>query len=135
MQDRPTIDELLSAVRRFLADEVVPATEGRLQFLARVAANAVDLVRRELASETAHAEREWRGLDGLLGAEPMPRGRDELAAAVRRRNEALCEKIRAGAYDADGPERTALLAHLRTVVHDKLEVTNRAYLEADARRG
>ncbi|MEW6270280.1 MAG: DUF6285 domain-containing protein [Thermodesulfobacteriota bacterium] len=135
MQDRPTIDELLEAVRRFLADEVVPATDGRRQFLARVAANALDLVRRELATEAAHAEREWRGLDALLGPEPMPRERAELAAAVRRRNQALCKRIRAGAYDAGSSERAALLAHVRATVHDKLEVTNRAYVDADAKRG
>lgn len=130
MQDRPTVHELLSAVERFLRDEVVPATEGRRQFLARVAANAIGLVERELASEAAHAEREWAGLDALLGAAPMPRERDALAAAVRARNEALCARIRAGELDAADPQR-ALLGHVRRTVRDKLEVTNRAYLEAD----
>jgi hypothetical protein len=134
MQDRPTIDELLRAVQQFLADEIVPATDGRRQFLARVAANALGLARRELASEGRHAESEWKGLDALLGEEPVPRDRAELAAAVARRNEALCARIRAGAFDADGPERGALLAHVRATVRDKLEVTNQAYLEADAAR-
>jgi hypothetical protein len=130
MQDRPTVHELLRAVESFLRDEVVPATEGRRQFLARVAANAIGLVERELASEAAHAEREWSGLDALLGSAPMPRERDALAAAVRTRNETLCARIRAGELDAAEPQR-ALLAHVRRTVRDKLEVTNRAYLEAD----
>lgn len=135
MQDRPTVYELLRSVERFLRDEVVPATEGRRQFLARVAANAVGLVERELASEAAHAEREWSGLDALLGPAPMPREREALASAVRGRNEALCARIRAGELDVDGAARRALLAHVRCTVRDKLEVTNRAYLEADAGLG
>jgi hypothetical protein len=133
MQDRPTVDELLGAVERFLRDEIVPATDGRQQFLARVAANAVGLVTRELASEAEHASREWRGLDGLLGVEAMPGDRRTLAERVRARNEALVERIRAGDFD-DGDGREALLRHVRDTVRDKLEVTNRAYLEADARR-
>lgn len=135
MQDRPTIYELLRSVERFLRDDVVPATDGRRQFLARVAANAIGLVERELQGEAEHAAREWAGLDALLGAEPMPGGRDALADAVRARNDALCARIRGGAYDAASAARTALLAHVRAVVRDKLLVTNRAYLEADGDLG
>jgi hypothetical protein len=46
----PTTAELIQAVREFLADEVMPATEGRLQFHARVAANVLAQVQRELES-------------------------------------------------------------------------------------
>ncbi len=134
MQDRPTIHELLRSVEGFLRDEIVPATEGRRQFLARVAANAIGLVERELAGETAHGEREWSGLDALLGSAPMPRERDALATAVRARNDVLCARIRAGDFDA-GAQRAALLEHVRRTVRDKLEVTNRAYLEADGDLG
>ena len=134
MQDRPTVYELLRSVERFLRDEIVPATDGRRQFLARVAANAIGLVERELESEGVHASHEWSGLDELLGATPMPGERAALADAVRTRNDALCARIRAGAYDEASPQRSALLHHVRQTVHDKLEVTNRAYLEADAGR-
>lgn len=135
MQDRPTIHELLRSIEQFLRDEIVPATEGRRQFLARVAANAIGLVERELQGESEHAAREWAGLDALLGAEPMPGDRDAIAAAVRARNDALCARIRAGAYDAGSPSRGALLNHVRATVRDKLVVTNRAYLEADGDLG
>lgn len=135
MQDRPTIYELLRSVERFLRDDVVPVTDGRRQFLARVAANAIGLVERELQGEDVHASREWSGLDALLGTEARPAGRDALAAAVRARNDALCARIRSGGYDAPSPERAALLAHVRAVVRDKLLVTNRAYLEADGDLG
>ncbi|HVM53352.1 MAG TPA: phosphotransferase [Acidimicrobiales bacterium] len=46
---RPTARELLEALREFLTDDVMVHTEGRLQFHARVAANVVAIVERELA--------------------------------------------------------------------------------------
>jgi aminoglycoside phosphotransferase (APT) family kinase protein len=47
---RPTSAELLDAVRDFLTEQVVPGTDGQLSFHARVAANAVGIVSRELAA-------------------------------------------------------------------------------------
>jgi hypothetical protein len=46
----PTGAELARAVREFLEHEVMPATEGRLRFHARVAANVVAQIERELES-------------------------------------------------------------------------------------
>ena len=46
---RPTARELLDAVRQFLTDDVVPGTTGDLSYQARVAANMVAIVERELA--------------------------------------------------------------------------------------
>jgi hypothetical protein len=45
---RPTATELLRAVHDFLADDVVPATSGRLAYQSRVAANILAIVEREL---------------------------------------------------------------------------------------
>jgi aminoglycoside phosphotransferase (APT) family kinase protein len=45
---RPTASELLEAVREFLLGSVMPATTGQLAFHARVAANALAIVAREL---------------------------------------------------------------------------------------
>jgi hypothetical protein len=45
---RPTAGELLDAVREFLTDQVMPATSGQLAFHARVAANVLAIVAREL---------------------------------------------------------------------------------------
>lgn len=47
----PTALELVTAVREFLQNDVMPATEGRLQFHARVAANVLRTVERELVAE------------------------------------------------------------------------------------
>jgi hypothetical protein len=45
---RPTASELLEAVREFLTSQVMPASAGQLAFHARVAANALGMVAREL---------------------------------------------------------------------------------------
>ncbi len=45
---RPTASELLDAVRGFLTDQVMPATGGQVSFHARVAANVLGIVAREL---------------------------------------------------------------------------------------
>jgi aminoglycoside phosphotransferase (APT) family kinase protein len=46
---RPTARELLEAVRGFLTEDVMPGTTGQLSFHARVAANMLAIVERELA--------------------------------------------------------------------------------------
>jgi hypothetical protein len=127
MQDRPTYDELLSAVERFLDDEIVPNIEGSRRFHARVAANALRIVRRELANEEEHLDREWTGLDALLGSAERPPSRAAFLEALAARNEALCQRIRQG--DADGgPFGEAVYAHVRRSVRDKLLVTNPGWL-------
>jgi hypothetical protein len=50
LHGRPTARELLDAVRGFLSDDVMVNTTGRLSFHARVAANMLAIVERELAS-------------------------------------------------------------------------------------
>ncbi len=127
MQDRPTSDELLAAVERFLDDEIVPNIEGSRRFHARVAANVMRIVRRELANEEEHLTREWAGLETLLGPAERPSARAAFLEALAARSEELCERIRQG--DADGgPFREAVLAHVRQTVRDKLLVTNPAWL-------
>lgn len=121
MNDRPTAEELLAAVERFLEETAVPALEGPAKYHARVAANVVRIVARELACEDAHLAREWDGLALLLGSAPKPEARDALHAAIRARNEELVRRIREGEADA-GAWREALIAHLSRVVADKLDV-------------
>ena len=118
MQDRPTHDELLAAVERFLRDDVMPNIAGARSFHARVAANAIGIVRRELQHEVEQLAREWQGLDTLLGRAEAPATRAALRDAIARRNAELCDRIRAG--DASD----AVVAHVTQTVRDKLLVTN-----------
>jgi len=123
VNDRPTAAELLDAVERFLEESVVPALDGPARFHARVAANVVRIVAREIATEETHLAREWDGLSVLLGAEgePPPDGRAALRESILARNEELARRIRAGDADS-GVWRTALLAHLSRTIADKLDV-------------
>lgn len=130
MQDRPTLTELIDAVRGFLERDVVPALEGTTKFHARVAVNVLAIVARELEHGPAQLAAEWERLDALLGAEPLPPPA-ELPDAVRRRTDALCARIRAGDADA-GPFRAAALAHVRATVREKLVIANPKLLAAAA---
>jgi Domain of unknown function (DUF6285) len=125
MQDRPNVQELLDAVRGFLEDDVVPALEGRRKFHARVAANVLAIVGRELAGEEATLRAEWERLQALLGrtGEALPGDREALRAAVRDGTAALAARIRTGDADA-GPFAAAVRAHARATVVDKLRVAN-----------
>ena len=67
MHDRPTVDELLRAVEVLLDEQLVPSLDGARKYNARVAANVIKIVRRELASEERQLDAEWRGLDVVLG--------------------------------------------------------------------
>ena len=123
MNDRPTAVELLRAVEAFLEDEVVGALQGPARFHARVAANVVAIVARELETEDAHGAAEWERLGRLLGeAGPPPAARAALREGLRARNQVLVERIRAGQADT-GLFRAAVLAHLRASVDEKLAVS------------
>jgi len=132
MQDRPTYDELLSAVETFLGD-LVTDLEAPRSFHARVAANAVALVRRELEHEDRLLSTEWTRLDDLLGAEDPPANRADLKAATRDRNETFCERIRSGEYDeASAADRA--FNYVRSTVRDKLQVSDPALLKRSESR-
>ena len=128
MQDRPTLQELLAAVRAFLEDDAVPALDGRRRFHARVAANVLAIVGREVADD-ATLTAEWTRLATLLGHAETTSPVDPAArhTAVRELTVALVERIRRG--DADtGPFASAVRAHVRATVREKLRVANPEYL-------
>ena len=117
--DVPTAAELLVAVEEFLRGDLLAATEGRLAFHVRVAANVLAMVGRQLA----------------LGPQQADAHRARLAALGVASDAELAEAIRTGALD----DRLAeVRAAVRAAVADKLAVANPAYLEqpdADAAPG
>ncbi len=130
MQDRPTIHELLDVVGRFLTDDLVPHLEGRRKFLARVSANVIRIVDREITLEEEQIDREWRGLDALLGKEDAPKGRAALREGIARRSKSLCGRIQSGEADG-GVFREKVLDHLRATIREKLSVSDPALPERD----
>ena len=125
MQDRPTAPELLDAVREFIATELLPTVgDARLRFRTLVAANLLDMLRRELALEPALLRAEWERLAGLLGdASPPLANEHELATTVAAQHTALCTLIR----EDRTPNGT--FAALTDSVRAKLEIANPRYLD------
>ena len=109
--DAPSAAQLVESVREWLQHDVLASTEGRLQYHARVAINALSIVERELAvgaeQQAAHAER----LRTLGVADDA-----ELSAAIR-----------SGALDDRLEEVRDLVWQS---VRDKLAVANPKYLSS-----
>ena len=106
--DAPSAMELLEAVREWIDREVIPATDGRLRFHARVASNVLGMVEREMELGPAQLEAHRVRLARLGVADDA-----ELAAAIRERR-----------LDDRADEVRALLAE---AVADKLAVANPTY--------
>ena len=101
---RPTAAELVAAVADFLDSDVREATEGQVSFHARVAANVLRTVERELTDDRATPD--------MLGYDDE----EHLAAAIR-----------VGDLDRRVAE---LLPALRTLVRHRLAVAHPGYDEA-----
>ena len=131
MQDRPSVSELLRAVRGFLEDDLVPALEGRRRFHALVAANVLTIVERELGGEEEQLARQWDRLAEHFRLDPgtRPGAPSALRAAIRDLETRLVERIRSGEADA-GDLAVRVRAHVRATVLEKLAVANPRYLEA-----
>jgi hypothetical protein len=118
LHDRPTVRELLEAVRGYLELEVVPAAvDRRARFRALIAANVVQVVLRELDAAAADAVAEEAALAAL--------GLCDGTLEERRRG--LARRIRAGAYD-EGPRRAAAFGYARETVRRKLAVANPRFI-------
>lgn len=131
MQDRPTVSELLELAAQFIEREIVPITEGARQFQARVVANVMRIVTRELQLEEPQLREEISALADLLDR-PVPAAGtlEQSRAAAVALNAELSARIRAG--DADqGSWRQGVLSVVRKLVEEKLRVANPRYLEAD----
>ena len=109
LHDVPTAAELVEATREFLEKDVMAATEGRVNFHARVAVNVLNMVQRELEMGVAQADAHATRLASL---------------GVASENE-LSEAIASGALDDRLPE---VVAVVRATVRDKLAVANPKYL-------
>jgi hypothetical protein len=106
----PSSAELLEAVREWLERDVMSSTEGRLRFHARVAANVLATVERELG----------------FGAEQDAAHRERLASLGVTDDAELARAIRDGDLD---DRLDAVRAAVRADVADRLSVANPKYSE------
>ena len=114
MQDQPDALAVLQAVTHFLREEAIPQLSGRLAFDARVAANALDIVERELRLGPNSDSRELASLRHLLGE-------DGTLAVLNQR---LCTAIATGRMDLNTP---GLAEHLWQTTLAKLAIDQPNY--------
>jgi hypothetical protein len=114
MMDEPTGAEMLGAVARYLRETLLPKLPPDAVFHTRVAANAVDLVRRQLEQGGRLEADELARLRGLLAADGTL---DEL-------NRGLAAKIAAGEI---GEATPGLMDHLWATTLAKMAVDQPTY--------
>ena len=114
MHDQPSTAELVGVVRDFLQNVAMPKLEARDAFHARVAANALGIVQRELEIGPEKDPEERARLRELLDTDGTL---DEL-------NRELCGRIRDGELDLDSP---GLLEHLRETTLTKVAIDQPKY--------
>ncbi len=114
MHRRPDPQDLLAAVAGFLREQALPQLPPHAAYNARIAANALNIVRCQLqrSPETEAAER--RRLRALLQRD----------ASLSELNRLLCQHIASGDMSFDTP---GLLPHLWQTALDQLAVDQPGY--------
>ena len=111
--DPPSVAQLVEAVREWLENQVMPSVSGAMQFNARVAANVLAIVERELALGPEQDEAHTAGLRALGCADDAE----------------LASKIREGLFtQGDGNVRDDVEKFVFDSVVAKLRVANPRYL-------
>jgi hypothetical protein len=119
MQDAPDHTEILAAVTALLREEIMPLLSGRPNYQVRVAANALDLVGRQMALQEGFDAAEQARLVALLG-------RDGDLTAL---NQALCDAIETHALTLETP---GLAEHLWATTMAKLAIDQPSYARYQA---
>ncbi len=112
--DTPRTEELIESVRDFLRGDVMSTTEGRTNFMARVASNSLDIVLREVTLGPSHLKNEQARLQNLLGK----------AGDLTNLRWDLVRRLRDASLDLDHP---GLAAHLRATVVGQVAIDQPKY--------
>ena len=114
MTDQPSTVELVQAVRGFIEDHAMTQLTGHAAFHARVAANVLAIVERELIHGADYDKSERERLVDLLKSD------GDLEALNRE----LCARIRSGELT---PETPGLVDHLWQTTIDKVSIDQPKY--------
>jgi hypothetical protein len=114
MQDQPSPSEIIGAVAAFLKTVVAAETTGATSFQARVAANALEMMKRELENAPGDDAAELARLHALLGQD----------GTLFDLNAELSRRIEAGEIDLATP---GLKDHLWATTLAKLAVDQPTY--------
>lgn len=114
MMDQPSMLELVEAVRTFLETKAMPELKGHTAFHARVAANALGIVARELEQGGKASTEEVARLVALLKHE----------GSLEDLNRELAKQIRDGKMPITTP---GLAEHLEASMRDKIAIDQPNY--------
>ena len=114
MQDTPDHTEILTAVAALLRNEIMPLLSGHPNYQVRVAANALDLVNRQIKLQPPAETAELASLKALLGAD----------GTLEELNQLLCERIERHELSLETPGVTE---HLWATTLAKLSVDQPTY--------
>lgn len=114
MQDLPESVEIIDVVADFIRTKLLPQLEGHSAFHAMVAANALDIVKRELKIAPQENQAEHGRLVSLLSSE----------GSLEDLNRELCEKIASGELTL---ETDGLKEHLWSTTLAKLSIDQPKY--------
>lgn len=114
MQDQPSAVELVDIVADFIRNHAMPQLQGHAAFHARVAANALDIVKRELQIAPKAGSEEHERLTKLLGRD----------GSIDDLNRDLCARIERGELTLETP---GLADHLWAVTMTKLAIDQPNY--------
>ncbi len=114
MQDQPSAIELVDIVADFIRNHAMPQLQGHAAFHARVAANALDIVKRELEIAPKASADEHRRLVTLLGQD----------GSIDELNRNLCARIETGELTLETP---GLADHLWAITMTKLAIDQPRY--------
>jgi uncharacterized protein DUF6285 len=109
----PRTEELVESVRLWI-DEIRPTLDPRNAFLARVAANALATVHRELTDRPAAEAAAVAGMAGILGHD----------GDYAELNAELCARIRSGELTVETP---GLLTALHVMARDQIAIDQPSY--------
>jgi hypothetical protein len=115
MYDPPSSAELVTAVAEFLREQAMPHLPGHLAYHARVAANVLEIVSRELSGRCTADAAEQDRLGRLLGSK---------CTDLFELNRLLCERIERGEFNAQTP---GLTEHLWSTALAKMAVDQPGY--------
>ncbi len=126
--DMPRAEELLISVRDFLHADVMAATEGRTNFLARVAGNSLDIIMREMAIGPELHRRQTARLQAML---------DSTVSDLGELRWQLVHRLRDGSMSLDHPGLDEYLreAVVNQVAIDQPKYMARGLLAGDATEG
>ena len=113
MITHPRTEELAESVRLWI-DEIRPSLDPRNAFLARVAANALATIGRELTQGPAAETAAVAGMAAVLGH----------TGSYAMLNTELCTRIRAGELTVETP---GLLATLKEMARDQIAIDQPSY--------